>query len=220
MKNQFLLATLLPLLCFGQTKDSIINPKHNWYFGAEMGLNKISSFSLNESNESFQFGLLAEYYFARHWSVSGRIKYFETGVSFYSPNTHSGSWLDLGHDAYYGQFQGATITLPINIKWEFRVYRNFGASLKLGYAHSFETKSQYIDYSSNLTIDYSKQYGNFNLGYGGNYFLNKKMAIYIDLETYFGQSKGHSPNFIWGDNHYITINSLINFGVKYNFKKL
>lgn len=200
------------------TKSEIVNPKGNWYFGIEMGLNTITSFNLGESGKSLQGGILAEYYFARHWSLSGRIKYFETGVSFYRPNTHSGSWFDLGFDEYSGVFKGATIAVPITIKWEFRVHKNLGASLKLGYVHSFETKSSYNNYSENLKTDYPKEYGSSISGLGFNYFLNKKTAVYVDFETYFGGLKAKIPALIFNNNQYVT-NNLINVGVKYTFKK-
>ena len=59
MKQYFLLAALLGCsLCFAQR----INPKGNWYCGAEIGENKNYQ-SENEKPESIQFGILTEYYF-------------------------------------------------------------------------------------------------------------------------------------------------------------
>ncbi len=226
MKNKFFILfvvtviffILLPNTITAQANSELINPKGKWFFGLEIGSNKINSLSLGEPKKSLQAGLLAEYYFARHWSLSGRIKYFETGVSFYKPNTHSGSWFDLGSDASFGVFNGAVVTTPLNIKWEFRIYKNLGASLKMGGAYTLETKSNYSDYSNNLSTDYSKQYTSFNAGYGFNYFVNKKTAVYLDVEAYLGESKGHSEGF-FGNIHYNTENILVNFGVKHNFKK-
>lgn len=56
------------------------NSKGKWYFGAEFGLNTITSLTNHEN--SIQGGILAEYYFSNRWSLSGRIKYFKTGVSY------------------------------------------------------------------------------------------------------------------------------------------
>jgi hypothetical protein len=217
MKNIFLLL-LVPFSLLAQTNKEIINPKGNWYFGAELGTNKITSYSLGENDTSFQGGILAEYYTGRHWSVTGRIKYFETGVSFYQPNTHSGSWFDLGQDESFGSFDGAVISIPIDVKWEFRIYKNLGASIKLGYAYTIETKSDYSNYSKNILTDYPKQYFSFNAGYGFNYFINKKMAIYLDVESYDGESKGQVESF-FGNRYYNTENTIASFGIKYNFKK-
>ena len=219
MKN-ILLSLLFPTLIFGQgqEKTANINPEKNWYFGAEIGTNKITSYQIGDANTTFQGGVLAEYYCSRHWSLSGRIKYFETGVSFYKPNTHSGSWFDLGSDEYFGDFKGAVISVPIDIKWEFRLYRNLSANIKLGFAYNFETKSTYGNYSSNLSTDYSKQYSSFDSSYGLNYFINKKTAVYFEIQYYNGASKGHSDGFLSNIN-YNADNKLLNFGIKYNFKK-
>lgn len=181
-----------------------VNPKGNWYFGAEIGINRASSLSLGEDKNSFQGGVLAEYYFAKQWSLSGRVKYFKTGVSF----DESGG---------YGVFNGTVIAIPINVKWEFRVYKNLKAYLKLGYVYNIETKSEYGNYSHNLSVDYLKYYGGVNVGYGFNYFINEKMAVYIDFEGYSGASKGTTERFFGRHSHNVE-NSLVNFGFKYNFK--
>jgi Outer membrane protein beta-barrel domain len=219
MKNIFLLL-IVPFSLFAQTNKELINPKGNWYFGAELGNNKITSFSMGEIDKSFQGGIVAEYYFARHWSIMGKIKYFETGVSFYKPNTHSGSWFDLGNDEFSGTFKGAEIALPIDIKWEFRLCKNLAGSLKLGYAYTIETKNEYSNYTQNLNPNnYSKEYGSLNIGYGFNYFINRKIAVYLDIEFYNGESKGYSEGF-FGKTHYSTKNTLTSIGIKYNFKKI
>ncbi len=202
---------------FSAQEKEVVNPKGKWYFGAEIGKNTISSFELGESNTSFQAGVLAEYYFARHWSLIGRIKYFETGVSFYKPNTHSGSWFDLGTDGSYGSFNGAVITIPVNVKWEFRLHINLGASLKLGYTFAMEVKSEYGDYLNNKP-SFQKNYGGLNSGIGLNYFINDKMAVYIDNEFYIGNiSKGREDGF-FGPHHHFPTNRLINFGFKYQIR--
>ena len=161
---------------------------------------------------------MAEYYFARHWSLSSRLKYYETGVSFYKQDTHSGGWFDLGTDENYGNFEGAVITVPVNIKWEFRVYKNFAASIKLGAAYNVEVKSNYGPYSEGARTDYSRHYASSNAGYGLNYFINKNFAAYIDVEGFIGQSKGKKDGFL-GQVNYRTRNNFLNFGVKYTFDK-
>lgn len=197
--------------------QEIVNPKGNFFLGAEVGINTIDSFELEESNKSIEGGILAEYYFAKQWSVVGRIKYFKTGLSFYNPNTHSGSWFDLGHDESYGTFNGAVISIPINIKWEFQIYKNLRGNLKMGGAYNFETKSDY-QYSSNFNTDYPKQFASFNFGYGLNYFIDEKTAVYLDYEGYiFGGNKG-SADFLLGSRHYNTTNSMLQVGVKFNLK--
>ena len=195
--------------------NEIINPKGKLFFGLEMGTNKINSFSNGDSKTSFQGGVLAEYYFARHWSLSGRVKYFETGVSFNQPNS-----ILFGVPLTYtssGTFKGNVIAIPFNMKWEFRIYKNLGGNLKVGYAYNIETKSVYSNYSNNLSTKYPKQYGSFNSGAGLNYFINKKTALYLGVERYFGGTKGHAETIL-GKTSYEVENSLLSFGIKYNFE--
>ena len=205
--------SILIVLCLfsnkiiSQEPEKNVNPKDKWYFGAEVGTNKINSFSNGGNQYSFQGGVLAEFYFARHWSWSFRVKYFETGVSFNVPGS-------LGY--YSGNFDGAVLLLPIDLKWEFRVYKNLGAGLKLGFAPTIETESHYSNYSN--TTPNSGQLVTFNYGFGLNYFMNKNLSIYTDFEYYIGESKGESPGF-FGDIPYNTENRLINFGIKYHFEK-
>lgn len=220
MKYKLIFIIFLSLISnkiISQTNE-IVNPRGKWFFGGEVGINKIHSFSFGESNYSFQGGILSEFYFARQWSVTGRMKYYKTGVSFYKPDTHSGGWFDLGTDESFGTFNGAVISIPLDLKWEFRFYKNLAGSLKLGYAYNFETKSIYGHYSPNLKTDYPKHYGSINAGYGLNYFINKNMAVYVDIEFIEGATKGNSDGF-FGKYSYNTENSVLNFGMKYNFKK-
>lgn len=220
MKTKLIINSLLMIFSitiYGQEKE-IINPKGNWYFGAEIGSNKISSLTLGEDNTSFQGGLLVEYYFAKNWSLSGRVKYYETGVSFFKKDTRSGGWFDLGSEASYGIFNGSVISIPVNIKWKFRIFKNFSGNLKFGIGYNIELESEYRDFSSNNRTDYSKDYGSTNIGYGFNYFIHKNIAVFIDIETFEGVSRGFSEGFL-GDKNYNIKNNLINLGVKFNFNK-
>ncbi len=196
------------------TKTEIVNPVGKWYFGAEMGANTITSYSFGEPNKSFQGGILAEYYFGRHWSLTGRVKYFKTGFSFYKEGIQ-------GKNGYFfnsptiltttGNFEGEIIILPINIKWEFRIYRNFSGNLNFGTTYSVENKGNY-NYSQNISTKYAKEEWGFNMSYGCNYFISKKVGLYINFESYSGGDKGSGTKGI--------TNTLLNFGFKYNFKKV
>jgi Outer membrane protein beta-barrel domain len=219
--KKLLIVLLFPILLNAQeeVESQIINPNGNWYFGAEIGNNTITSFTQGESNKSFQGGLLAEYYTGRHWSLSGRIKYFETGVSFYEAERRSSSVIfNLDFKGFSGQFKGAVISIPIDLKWEYRIFKNLRGNFKIGYAYNLETKSNY-KFSENLKTDYYKSFSSINTGLGLNYFINKKSAIYIDFENYsFGGAKGNNQGFFW-TTYYYTENNIINIGFKYNFKK-
>ena len=224
-----LLLLIIPFFANAQeTKISnIVNPDGNWYFGMEIGSNTITSYTLGEPNKSFQGGILAEYYTGRHWSLSGRIKYFKTGLSYYIPSyksntTSQGMGPDFtglfDYDEDFGKFDGAVMTLPLNIKWEFRIWKNFSGNLNLGVNYNFETKSEYF-YSDNENYSKynSKQYASLNAGYGFNYFISKKIGVFLNVESYSGTAKGETKSFF--SSPIFNTNRMINFGFKYNFKK-
>ena len=99
--------------------DSVFNPKKMWFFGAEMGITVIDSYSHDEPSTSFQGGFFAEYYFAEKWSVTTRLKYFKIGES------HGGaSILPILSESYH-RFDGEVISMPINIKLNYRIFKNF-----------------------------------------------------------------------------------------------
>jgi hypothetical protein len=202
-----------------QTND-IINPKNKWFFGIEAGQNEISSFSLNESKNSIQVGLLTEYYFTKKWSLSAKLKYYKTGVSFYKGGLTSSNFGGFfSTSTRSGTFKGEVITLPLIIKWEFKIYKKFKGNLKLGYTFNKEIKSSYVNYSNNFnTNDYKKDYQGTLFGYGFNYFISNKSAIYLDVETYTGTEKG-GPTSLLSNGDIITLNNLISIGFKYNFIK-
>jgi predicted porin len=206
MKSKILILAVLSLLSnkiISQTSE-IVNPKGKWFFGAEIGLNAITSVHPSRMT-SVQGGFLAEYYFAKNWSVNGRIKYFETGV------------INKNNSAN-GFFEGAVISIPLNIIWKYKIIKNFSGNLKLGIALNQEVKSKYY-YPLNEKTDYSKFYGSFNPGIGFNYFVSKNTAIFMNYEVYvLGNDRDdadwleivpNSPN-----------NNLFNIGIKYNFNKV
>jgi Outer membrane protein beta-barrel domain len=214
--KKLLLLVLIPFLTYAQETDKpeIINPKGNWYFGAEMGLNTITSFDLGEPNKSFQGGVLAEYYTGRHWSLCGRLKYFETGFSLGSRSTPG----FLGSSGFIKVFNGKVISIPVDAKWQFEIRNNYRGYFKMGLAYNHETKSEYF-FTDNVTPNYDTNFGSFNVGFGVDCFISKKMILFMDIETYeFGGFKGNGGGFVFPKNYYTT-NTLINFGIKYNFKK-
>ena len=183
-------------------EDNIVNPKDKWFFGAELGTNVITS-SQPQPKTNLQGGVLAEYYFAKHWSVSGRIKYFTTGV------------ITQFNDEI-GVFKGSVISVPLNLNWEFRISKNFSGNLKLGIAHNKEIRSDY-NYPANQSTDYATFYRSFNPGFGFIYFISKNTAIYINHEVFVlgnrKQEKTSALDIIPNSPN----NKLFNFGIKYNF---
>ncbi|MDI1317710.1 outer membrane beta-barrel protein [Flavobacterium sp.] len=209
MKKIILLTLFYSSIATAQ-KEGIVYPKGKWYFGAEIGTNKITSFEVGGDKTSFQGGVLAEYYFGKQWSVEGKIKYFKTGVSF----RQSSSWLT---DSYSGDFKGDQIAFPIAIKWEFRLYKNLKGNLKTGLVLNVETYSSYKNYFPEPEKDFKKFNLGFMLGYGLNYFISEKNAIFIDYEGYIGGSKGDVET-LFGNSSKPTLNTLFNLGYKHQFK--
>ncbi|CAM4044871.1 outer membrane beta-barrel protein [Flavobacterium branchiophilum] len=198
--------TLLLSLCItgtlstAQNKKTVINPKGQWYFGIEMGSNTILGYKLNEPKNSFQSGIISEYFLNDKFSITARFKYIKTGVSFTN-----------GYKPEYGHFDGSVICIPINAHFNLNsnIDSKFYPSAKLGLAWNHETESNYT-----YTNDYAKSYLNINLGIGLNYMIDKKYIVYTDVEGYFlGGYKGSSETFIFKRNYY-TQNILINFGIK------
>jgi hypothetical protein len=205
MIKKILLILVLSLISneiYSQTKE-IINPKGKWFFGTEIGLNAMTSVHPSRMT-SLQGGFLTEYYFAKHWAVNGRIKYFETG-------------LNNKNDSAYGFFEGAVISVPLNIIWEYRIFKNFSGNLKLGVALNQEVKSNYY-YPPNEKTDYSKFYRTFNPGIGFNYFISKNTAVYMNYEVFvLGNDRDDADWFDIVPNS--PNNNLFNIGIKHDFKK-
>ena len=154
--------------CFSQ---EIIIPKGYWYFGAEVGTNSILSNEFQNSTD-FQFGVSSEYYFAKQWSLFSKIKFYKTQVAY----SHQPNILSNGAKPYNTLlFDGNIISVPLNIKWEFRIVKNFKGYLTTGFAYNVETKSNYeIPNNPNPDVSmFPTNYLSSNSELGFEYFLNK-----------------------------------------------
>jgi opacity protein-like surface antigen len=201
-----LLLLLFPFFINAQeTKPSeIVNPDGNWFFGAEIGPNIITSYNFGEPNKSFQGGILVEYYTAKHWSLTGRIKYFKTGTSFIKYNNSAKS------------FNRAVIAIPLDIKYEYNTEKKIFVNAKLGIAYNYGLKSNNYR-TSKIADEESTSFVSLNYGVGLSYKLSDKSIIYFELERYsFGDYKGNNGIFILPKNYYAE-NILLNIGVKHNF---
>jgi hypothetical protein len=222
MKRTIFFLVLVSTCAFSQKNTKLINPKGRWYFGLEIGKNEITSFNNGEGNISLSIGAMSEYYFDKHWSIQARMKYIKTGVSFEKKpdNDWNFGWIksnqanqDVSYNPYYNRFDGQTLVFPIDLKWEFRIHKNFRGNFKLGPAANIELKSTYqyanADYTRNKPM-----YVNMNFGYGVNYYISKKLAVALDYESFFwGDSKGSTPGFLWNKTYYAT-NSILNLQLK------
>ena len=208
MKKIYLLISLISIVSFSQQKK-------NWFFGAEVGLNTITSYNLGEANKSFQGGFVAEYYTGNHWSLIGKIKCFETGVSFFKSGTN-GTYLSSETKALI--FKGTALSLPVTVKWNYKLFSKLKGNIKAGLAYNFETKSNY-ELATNIDTNNPKSYGSFTTGLGLEYISNTNNILYLDLETYqLGGYKANKGGLIINQGYY-TNNNLISIGIKHNFKK-
>lgn len=181
-----------------------INGDGKWIFGAEVGRNQITSMSTEVKN-TIQGGFVAEYFFARNWSFTGRLKYFETGVSN-------------KYNSQKGFFFGSVVAMPLNMKRYFRIFTPLYFDLSLGTSINRELKSNYF-YPSDQSTYFSKTYVNLNAGFGVNYVINKKYIVYANFEVYnLGNDRDDAdwleilPN---GPN-----NAHLNFGMKYKLSSI
>ena len=205
-----------------QAQNAIVNPKGKWFFGAELGSNSITS-DTSAPSHLFQGGVVAEYYFERHWSVIGKIKYYDIGASFFVPSTpaipagfiFNGS---AGTPEYSGNYKGSAISLPINLKWEFRVRKNLAASIRLGATYNLEIKNDYFNSLNNVKLDVSKNYVSFQSGLGINYFVNNYMALYVDVDYFVSEFNATITGY--QASSFQTESTLTSIGLKYCFKKL
>lgn len=203
MKTKTLIIIVLSLISnkiISQTNERV-NPAGKWFFGVELGLNRITSTILDDKN-SIQGGILAEYYLARHWTLSGRIKYFKTGLS-------------QNHNPPKRLFKGAVISVPIDFKWEYKIFNNLNGNLKLGFALNKEIKNEY-HYPPGEFTDYSTFYINFNPGLGLNYFISKNTAIYLDYE-FFSLGDDRNTGGLVQIFPSTPNNNLISIGIKHNY---
>lgn len=202
-----------------------VNPKGKWFFGAELGMNKNLA---SESKNKIQGGISAEYYFARQWSVSTKIKYFESRNSFYTEG-HEGGGMGLlsspSTETYYGSYKGDNMAIPISINFNYRIYKNLSGTIKFGFFMNNEVKRNYYNYSDNIIPNDSKTSLSSYISYGLNYFITANSAVYFDIEIYKGNQKWneHSDagilNGFAKQNQQHVANGLFSIGYKYSFEK-
>ena len=172
--------------------NNLMNPKNKWFLGIEMGKNEI----ISTTKKSTQLGILTEYYFHKNWSITGRVKYFKTGVTDFELN-----------------FTGAVISIPLNIKWEFNILEDLRANLNTGMAFNKEVNSNY-QYAHNRDENFSTIYRTFNTGIGIDYFVSEKIGIYFNLEIYiFGNHRSIHKPWMFANS---PENKHHNFGIKYS----
>ena len=187
------------IFSISDSQQEKVNPKGKYFFGIDLGLAKsVGSGNNMETHQNFAPGINAEYYFTKNLSVLAEIKYYKTNLAYsFSSSSSSGGWwtfdLSGSGDPYRALFfDGEMFSIPLFVKYQFAIYRNFRMNFGLGPNFSFETKSNYIipENPNADTSMFKKSYVNFTFREGLLYFLDEKSAIQISMEYNPGSPKG------------------------------
>ena len=89
-----------------KVKSHTVNPKHKWYFGAEIGRNQIKSNDF-QNNTLVNFGVTAEYYFHKYLSIQSKMQFYRTEVAYSGKQT----FLLNGNEPYQTLFLKAALYL-------------------------------------------------------------------------------------------------------------
>jgi len=196
MKKTIYTSVLFFLTMFSLKAQNDFNPTKKWFVGTEIGYNSVL---LNTKNykKSFEYGAFVEYYYLKNFSVTIRVKSYKKGYN---------------ESPLYKTTQSDILSIPINLKWEFKLIHQLKVTASLGLAfvteknYKYEEDSEYKDKIENTDTT-------LNSGMGINYFLSKKIGIFIYFENYlnFWKNKGKTkPLFLYNKNY-----SHLNFGIKY-----
>lgn len=195
--------------------------ENKFLFGAETGININQSDFINDTKKtSIQGGIIGEFILSKNFSIMGKLKYYESQVIFnYSKIIGSGIFGN--HYQYFTcKYDGKIISLPITANYNFKIYRNFSGSLRLGPSLNSEISSKY-DYPAEV----NKDYGNFFVGITGGANLNynaEKTIYFIGFEPMFGAKRGSTTGKDFNNQqqtqNYGMENYLFNVGMKFNLK--
>lgn len=217
MKNLFLILIigLASVSVSGQSER--LNNKGNFFIGAELGGNIIHHPNVIHS----QFGISGEYYFARKWSISAKIKYHKANLYYYwpeyKPSCGFGGFLCGGWDEKLAHFESYNIVIPFNMKWDYKIVENLYGYISGGAFLNIETKS-YYNVTDNLEFTHHPIYLSMNIGTGLGYQFKNNDAIYIDYNFYRGGDLIKVNTFL-GDKYHYPKNTHISIGYRMNLSK-
>ena len=218
MKHLLLaLAIILASTINGQTER--LNNKGKLFVGAELGGNVV-----HKSNDNVihsQIGVSGEYYFARRWSISTKIKFHKAYLYYYVPKPKPypckiGGLSCGDREEKIANFESYNILIPINLKWDYKITKNFYGYINGGFFLNLETKS-YRNVTDNVKLNHNPIYASINIGTGLGYQLKNNDVIYVDYNFYRGGDM-IKESFLFGDSYY-PINSHISIGYHINLNR-
>lgn len=191
------------IFCFLLLAIATINGQNNnqsekWFLGIEVGSNPIKTSSLNYEKKA-SLGFFSEYYYTKNFSVTLRIKKYQSGFYEYT---------------HVKKIKSDILAMPINLKWEFTLIKNLHANVNLGLTFITEMN---IEYESTIIEPPTSKEATktLNSGIGCTYFISNKLGIYLNYENNlgFGTAKSNGKNtplFLYEKD-----SSHLNFGIKY-----
>lgn len=196
-----------------------ITSNSKFLLGAEVGMNINQSDYINYSKKiTFQGGVLGEYIFDKNFSLMGTIRYYESEVKFYSSDRIGKTWIGGKYNIFDNEYNGKIINIPIVLNYNFKIYKNFAGSLKIGPSFNTEISRHYNYEDTRIDQDNSKFF--VGLTWGGNLnYKTPKIIYFVGLEQMFGANRGttYGTDFD-GKNQkmrYFMQNYVINAGVKF-----
>lgn len=210
-----LLLLFLTLNLFSQTKTKI-------FIGAEMGLNINQSDYIKDSqNITMQAGILSEYVLNKHFSIMGKLKYYESAVRFNYSRVTGSNWFGTEYDFVDAEYKGKILSIPLTFRYNFRIINKISGSVGIGPSLNYELSSIY-NYPTEVNKNFSRTFIGLNTGFNFNYNIGKS-TVFVGFEPYYGAKRGsrNGKGFYSGNATTITYpmeNMLLNIGVKYKLK--
>lgn len=184
------LFTILVMAFAGSSIAQNTTSNSKFLLGAEVGLNISQSDYLNYSQKmTLQGGVLGEYIFDKNFSLMGKIRYYESEVKFYSSEKIGETWFGGKYNRFDNEYNGKIISIPIVLNYNFKIYKNFSGSLKIGPSFNTEIYSNYNYEDTRIAQDNSKFFVGLNWGGNLNY-KTPKVIYFIGLEQIYGANRG------------------------------
>ncbi len=181
--------------------------------GIEAGANIAANPPFNTL--SGQGGIVGEYYFAKQWSVVGKIKYHQANINK-SSGGYSSSSAGMGFNLFGSpprdvSYQSQNILIPISIKWNYRIFRNLYGSVDMGPYLNFTLNSKYT--ANNVDVHDRKIFIGFNIGAGVHYQLQNGNSLFANYDFYRGTEIALLESFIFNNyaragNHHFSVGYL------------
>lgn len=212
------LFTILIMAFAGSSIAQNTTSNSKFLLGAEVGMGISQSDYLNYSQKmTLQGGVLGEYIFDKNFSLMGKIRYYESEVKFSSSEIIGRTKLGYKYETFYNHYNGKIISIPIVLNYNFKIYKNFSGSLKIGPTLDTEISRHYNYEDKRIDQDNSKFFVGLTFGANLNY-KTPRVVYFVGLEQIYGANRG---TYIVDNQRKIRHpmrNYFINAGVKFPIK--